>query len=172
MRKLIVLFLIISLFGCSSNEKKASKAIENYLSERLHDWKSYESVSIGVVDSTFQMEPEVWDYWTAKNNVDIYLKMAEEKQQLYDSYKGLYSDYFVTERKYLAEDIARYVDTIHHYRAIRDSFLVNFQPYFNGWQVDHSYRANNAMGGKTLGHYRFFFDKELSEVIDVKDLSE
>lgn len=172
MRKLIVLFLIVSLFGCSSNEKKASKAIENYLSERLHDWKSYESVSIGVVDSTFQMEPDVWDYRSAKINVEVFSELADENQQKYNSYKGLVSDYFVTERKYLIEDVVRYLDSVQIYQAVMDSFMVDFKPYFIGWQVDHSYRANNAMGGKTLGHYRFFFDKELSEVIDVKDLSE
>ena len=171
-KNISVLICALFVIGCTtSNESKATKAIEKYLSERLHDWESYESVSIGDVDSTFQMEPEEWDYWTAKNNVEIYTDMALEKIRKYDSYEGLTSRYFLEERKYLMEDINWAVDTVTYYKAVVDSFMLDFEPYFKGWEVDHSYRANNAMGNKTLGHYRFFFDEEFNEVTDVKDLS-
>lgn len=90
-------------------------------------------MSIGAVDSTFQMEPDVWDYRSAKINVEVFSELADENQQKYNSYKGLVSDYFVTERKYLIEDVVRYLDSVQIYQAVMDSFMVDFKPYFIGW---------------------------------------
>ena len=43
----------LTLVGCNSNENKAQKLIEDYLSKNLNDASSYESIEFSELDSTF-----------------------------------------------------------------------------------------------------------------------
>ncbi len=42
MTGVLALFILV---GCTSNEKKAEKLIDDYMYKHLHDYKSYEAVS-------------------------------------------------------------------------------------------------------------------------------
>lgn len=168
---LFTTFLAIFMSGCS-NEKKAQKTIEKYLSERLHDWNSYESVSLGKVDSFIQEVPTDPMYRISMSKFKAYTEMASKNIDEYESYEGLSSRYYFGKRESLLAEAKSMLDSSKYYQAKADSFLTNHKPYFNGWKVDHTYRANNATGNKVIGHYRFYLDPELKEIVDVIDLSE
>lgn len=45
-----------------------------------------------------------------------------------------------------------------------------FVPQHKGWVVTHPLRGNNAMGAKILNIYLFEFNKELTEITDIKSI--
>jgi len=172
MKKLLFAALIVIISSGCTNEYKAKKTIEKYLSERLHDWKSYESVSFGEIDSLFQMMPDDPFYKIAEYKKSEYIDLVNKSLDEFDLYKDIYSDYSFRKQGIILDEAKIYRDSALKYTAYVDSFMVEFEPYFIGWKVDHSYRANNAGGNKVIGHYRFHLDEKLENVIEVIDLSD
>jgi len=169
-----VLFCVLLSISCSSPDRKAKKLIKNQLKESLHDWKSYEPVKFGTLDSTFST------YLDKEENVDIFLKYIKFKEEIDklveevqdQDLEGYYSDYYIYKRNRLITEAKEKLDSMGYYGPLVDSIKENFIPEFNGWELTHSFRANNASGNKVIGHYKYFFDKDITIIKNSEDISE
>lgn len=174
MKKLLFIAIAISigLASCTSKEKRAQNLIEDHLKETLHDWNSYESVKFGTLDSTFTTVLD--DSIYRKNYViyKAYLDMVNETINEFDTYKGLSSDWAMAKRQTLLDKSKAYLDTIKYYEPLYKEAESKFIPEFKGWKMTHSFRANNAAGHKVIGHYEYYFDKDLTKLTGSLDISE
>lgn len=165
MKKLLFILCIIGLFSCKeTQEEKAQSLVENYLKENLKDPSSYESVSFGVIDSTFtnvEDEPEFKRLDIAKGLLD---KVDEAQLKVKMSYT-----YSLNERMKFQDEADMYLDSAKIIKAEVDSFVENYKPSFNGYLIKHKYRAKNGFGALDLTEQIFLIDKDQSKIIGVID---
>lgn len=169
-----MLVLILTLvYSCQpSPEKKAQKLIVEKLKLSLHDWDSYESVQFGKLDSMYSSYLDDSAYNENVNNYDKYQKLFDKYLDEMNDYSGYISSTFRIKYNIASKMTDMYLDSLRKYAPICDSLKENYVPKFIGWTMTHSFRSNNAMGHKTIGHYKYFFDIEISKVINDKDISE
>lgn len=172
MKKIFLASILVIFTISCSNEYKAKKTIERYLSERLHDWDSYESVSFSDIDSLFQEVPDNPYYKLSIYKQREYVDLVNDALEEYDYYDGSYSEYSFNKKGDILEKAKVYADSARKYTSIVDSFMVDFKPYFIGWKVGHSYRANNAGGNKIISYYQFHLEKDCDRIIEVIDLND
>lgn len=173
MRHFLLIILSINLIGCSNPEKRARHLIKQELKETLHDWDSYESVKFSGLDSMYTTVFDNIDYAFAykKDSVfrllyDINTKSAEE-----NSYKAVVSN-TISDREFYKEmaqmsrnAISKNLDSIQFYSSIIDSIQCGFKPVLKSLCMLHSFRCNNAGGHKTIHHYRFVLDENISKIL-------
>ena len=160
--------MALLLITCSSPEKKAQKAIKEELRLTLNDFKSYEPVQFGkleVASSKYEDEPD-YDFYSGK--ADSYLKVSKEESDKADIYNSEYTrDQFI-----LYEKISiQLLDSAKHYLDKADSIKLHFVSKPIGWQITHTFRAKNQLGGLGIHSYLFILNQELTKVIRSKDLS-
>lgn len=175
MKKLLslgVFIISIVLVSCTSNEKKAQNLIENHLKETLHDWSSYESVSFGSLDSTFTTLLDNPVYKEQFITYMAYKELVEEKLKEEKNYRDMHSDWAISMRRKLLSESQYYLDSVIYYEPLLAEAAKSFIPEFKGWEMRHSFRANNAGGNKVIGHYRYYFDKDITKIVDSEDASE
>jgi hypothetical protein len=161
--------LVILLFSCSSPENKVKKAIKEELRLTLHDFKSYEPVQFGKIEtasSSWEYSPEVAICYGKEEKFLSLCKEYGDKADFYDydhssetylKYYKLYNDY---------------MDSIRLSNDKIDSIKLHFVPEVIGWQMIHSFRAKNLAGNLGMHQYQFVFDKDITHVIRSVDLSE
>lgn len=160
---LYALLACIILVSCSvSPEKKAQKLIEKQLQESLHDWKSYESVKFGTLDSVYTDTLDDSVYLHALARFEAYKDIRDKKAD----------EYFITHSELLQKQVLELADSVEKYSLIKDSIEKVFEPQFNGWSMNHTFRANNANGNKVIGHHLYTFDKKLIRILDSEDIGE
>jgi len=174
MRKLVLaLISILLISSCTpSNEKKAQKLIVQQLKETLNDWSTYESVKFGSLDTTFTKVEDDSTYLLASAQFESFLDKSNKALDEMKEYAGMSSSYY--EYKFnLAKIIAQiYLDSAGVYAPISDSIKTHFVPSFKGWSMTHSFRANNGMGNKVIGHFRYYFDPEVTIIKKSEDIGE
>lgn len=161
---LCLLACVMAFAACSTPEKQAKKLIKEYLKNNLHDYDSYECVKFGTLDSVFTklLDDSTFTNVFAKRLAHQKLRnnMFDKAEQWKDI-KKLYDFYLENEK--LQQD------TVQYYYNIEDSIKNNFTPKFNGFAMQHSFRANNANGNKILTHKVYIFNKELTEIVNSED---
>lgn len=167
-----LIFGLIFLSCSTSLEDKAKKLIKNHLHETLHDEKSYESVSYGGLDSVFTTISDNDTYIMSIAKYEFYSDKSDKSMEDFNLYIDLYSDTYKRKAIKSLANAREYLDSMKVYAPILDSIKDNFMPEFKGWSMKHSYRANNASGNKIIGHFRFYFDIGLTEIVDTKDIGE
>ncbi len=168
MKKLLLLILI-GVSSCKiSPEDKAKKLITENLKHSLHDFKSYEPVEYGKLDSTYSDCSETPEYIKADKKGKEFTAQMDDYAE--SSKFGLavgtikYSEY----KKQLTE----YHDSALFYLNIKQKMMDTSIERFVGWHMIHSLRAKNLMGSTAIHHYRYFFNIQLSELIKSEDVSE
>ncbi|MCC8186909.1 MAG: hypothetical protein LIP08_05220 [Bacteroides sp.] len=69
-------------------------------------------------------------------------------------------------------DLAQqFLDSAAIYGPMVDSIRENFIPECKRWSMKHTFRANNAGGNKTIGHYEYYFNKDITKIVDREDIS-
>lgn len=175
MKKLLllgVLIISIMLVSCSSNEKKAQNLIKEHLKETLHDWDSYESVKFSSLDSVYTT---VFDNPLYIVYVDKYIEYAKALKKLMkevESYDGMSSSWAISRQTAALNKAQSSLDSTNYYKPKMEEIELNFKPEFKGWEMEHSFRANNAGGNKVIGHYRYYFDKDITKIVNSEDASE
>jgi hypothetical protein len=164
MRKIALITVVLAtvLFGCTSPEKKAQKLIEEKLQEILNDPKSYEPVSFGSLDSAFTSVYENLDYIRINAKYTVYSGNVEDKSN-YEYFDEDKIKYVVDFELWQSE-----IDTAKKYIAVLEKMEKEFIPEFKGWSMTHKLRAKNAMNATILGEYIFWFDKDITKIIDYK----
>lgn len=174
MKKLLFTLIVSSLLvSCESTpEDKAKELIKNHLHETLHDEKSYESVSYGGLDSVYTTVIDNDTYVLSSEKYLTYKDKFDSEMKDFDLYSDMYSQSYKNKAIRAYNNAREYLDSLTLYGTISDSIQKQFIPEFKGWSMNHSYRANNASGNKVIGHFRFYFDKEISKIIETKDIGE
>ncbi|MDR2009961.1 MAG: hypothetical protein LBQ22_05720 [Bacteroidales bacterium] len=175
MKKVLFLsILIIGLISCTKNPtEKAINLIKEELRETLHDYNSYESVKIGELDSIFtsaENDPIGRDYIM---KIEDYIEQAKKAKNELDFNKDwLFSDIGKRDYKIALDKFNTCRDSMNYYMAKYEEIENNWIPEFCGFSMTHSFRANNASGNRVIGHYKYYFDKDITKIINVKDIGD
>lgn len=161
---------LFSFVSCTmSNERKAKNKIEHQLKVSLHDYDSYESVEFGKLDSAFSSAYDLPECKDALSQADNFTEQGNSKVEdakLYGQL-GLYEK----QREY-AQWGKELFDSATHYLKIAEQLNSKFKPEFIGWEMTHTFRANNANGNKVIAHRKYYFDKEMTRIVDEENLDE
>ena len=172
-----ILTALIFLNSCSSPERKAQKAIKEYLKFTLNDFKSYEPVSYGKIDyafSSYEVSPEyrksldkvvIWD--SISEDFASQSIKAREKVEIYH-----YPDYYLDKSHEYYGLAVKASDSADFYKVEMAKAKNSYEPTIIGWKMKHTFRARIPAGGYKLNDYIFYFDKEFSKVTKSIDLSE
>ena len=161
----IVYLLIISvLCSCNkirNNTEKAKILIDDTLKVSLDDYKSYQSVSWGKLDSlktSSDSDPNIIRLASQSHFYDDMCKRAQQGMidALYyqdgDMYRKNY--YIATKSLKIINEI---VDSIKYYNK-------RFKPRFIGYRITHKFRTNNTFGKSQMYNYVFFFNKNVTKI--------
>jgi len=171
MRNLVIVFTLVFLTAsCYSPEKKAQNLIKQYLKESLHDWKSYEPVKFGSLDSLHTTLYSVKEFVLAKEEINRFGKIVKDYLETAESLSGY--QFLREEALKYAELARRNIDSMKVYEEIANEISSRFIPEFVGWSMTHSFRANNAGGNKVIGHREYIFNKELTIILNSEDIGE
>lgn len=168
MKKLCVLLIVVvSVCSCmKSRERTAQSLIKDHLKKTMKDWKSYESVECGALDSTFVIYPETWQGKKDKERVSELKKRGEEFQaEATDAYS-------VSKQVRLLDSAIYYLEAA---RTVQGYLIEKTKTYkgdFNGWRMVHTYRGNNSYGAKIIVTTVFYFDKDLTKITSLSDLED
>jgi len=173
MKKVLLLLAVaLSLLfaGCSENkEKKAKELINHQLKVTLHDFSSYESVEFGKLDSTFTESSDLPEYKIAIDKANEFTKQGGDKIET----AKMYGECTLYDKQV---QYARWgkelLDSATYYINIAKNIDSTFIPKFVGWNITHTFRANNASGNKVIGHRKYYFDKDVSKIINDENLDE
>lgn len=168
-RLLLIITCIIFIISSCTQEKikedKAKRLAIHELKISMNDWKSYESVSWGKLDTVCNQPP-----FSNKVYSDFIVKMFTYKLdslKLSDSLKAISK----TDKKY-----GTIIDSINHIKICISNtdklcweYLSKY--YLVGYRIKHSFRGNNGYGAKVLNTVQFFFDKSLTKVTKTETLN-
>lgn len=165
----IVMVVCLSCGSKTTSEQRAQKLIKDHLYETLHDYKSYEFVKFGKLDSTFTSVADEPAYATAGKTFDSLLKESEENLEQAKRYSSAYL-YGNIGRKFLAK-AERCHDMLAPIAVWLDSFKANFHGRFNGWSMTHSYRAKSLGGNLGISHDIYYFNIAIDSLLENRDNS-
>jgi hypothetical protein len=153
MKKLILISVVA--VSCQANQANAPKktltredsaknTIKSYLDKTLNDTSSYEPVEWGLIDSSFKFRSSD----TTIGLTNAWSNLSLKKTEI--TYGGKKGDTAVIQRQ-------------------MDSVMREHQKYrdFNGWQIEHTFRAANQFGGKVLATQTFHLSPSLDSIINV-----
>lgn len=167
MKRLIcILSVVILLCSCQkSNEDKAKEIVKQHLKENLNDWNSYEPISFSSLDSVLSFMEIDHDILVAESKLKLLDKPFSLSTFLLEAWKEDTVEYAGVYKEELA-NWKMLNDSVSYYKSIVDSLKSNYQPKFEGFVIQHKYRANNEIGAKQLYNVNFYIDTSLSRVVD------
>lgn len=158
MKKIILsCTVLLTLLSCSkSPEAQAEENIKNYITQKLDDPKSYESVSFGKLDNytaELKDDPEFIKLYTefdkaSKLEVDAYAQTLEntDNERIVQLSSEIYKS---------RQDSAKIaLDAVQKYKA-------NYKPG-EMFKMSHKFRAKNKMGALVLDSCQAILNKDLS----------
>ncbi len=161
---LLILAISLGLVSCSK-EYKAKKLALKELKNTMNDWKSYESVSWGRLDTLYNL-PDL-DNKVCRSYIISSLGLAMDSIHFVDSLKNIP----ITDKRYAI--VKDSINTIHTKRfkveKRYDNYLYKY--FFIGYKIKHTFRGNNGYGGKVIGTMEFFFNKDLTKVDSTRTIN-
>lgn len=171
MRKILLSISLIFLISCSkSPQDKALKLIDNNFKNTLNDYNSYELIEISKLDSSFTTPFDNPQFVDSLLKFEALQQLANESKEDYEKYKGYSSSYFTEKRMEALNKAKFYLEKASTSAQFVDNFRDTFKPAFNGWEAVHKFRANNAMGAKIIGLYKWKFNIALDSITEQEDL--
>ena len=171
MKRLLFIIIPLALFSCKlSPVEKAKSAIHEEMRTTLHDYKSYEPVQYGKLDSDYSSVEDLPQMKALQKDFDQ--NVADEKEhfstmKIYGASLYLTGQYN-SEKRIVDADIAKMLSDTTEMGQIRR----NFKPQFVGWKIEHSYRAKSLSGNLGIHHYILHLDSSLTKVNYTVDISE
>ncbi|MCZ4243299.1 hypothetical protein [Pedobacter punctiformis] len=180
---LAVSIFILSACCCTAPaapEEKAKSLIKELFEAPKNYTYGYEAGVFGKIDSsysTYAGDPEYAKvYDSIHNNLD---KLIESFPELMSRQQALIHAKNVEQKKLAnkrLDEIIKYRDELSKRMDLpmkmRDSIKENYKPVFNGWKMEHQYKANNSFGFKTDRKDVFYFDPELTKIVKQEDISD
>lgn len=168
MKRITIIITVVAamVFSCTSPEKKAQKLIKQYLMESLDDQKSYESVNFGSLDSVIE-EELTKEYYDIGVKYSICMTLLDRSlYTINDSIKcASYIDSIG-----LKVDI----DSAELYKELLIKMAEEGKEFvmeFIGLSMKHKFRAKNKMNATILNEIVFYFDKDITKIIDIEKLN-
>ena len=158
MKKAFYLLTVLVLVSCgSSDEKKAKEAVTSYLKENLDDFSRYEAVSWGRIDSFF-VDLENDSFYNGWNRT-----IAEHEKELREM-EILLSDTGKVNDPEIENKFNELKKQIKGEREYSEKYKnEDFDP-FQGWIVEHKFRAPNRMGVLIMNEHVFKVSWDFSRV--------
>lgn len=168
---LTALCIFWTLLSCDENNSNIFKSkIEENLLQSLHNPDSYEFVRMSEIDTLYAK-----DYYSNMyeigmgfqkrmiSNPDPFTREKVEKQ-----FKGHLSNPKVQKYLKTADSIDQAIQDRHNQTLLyKDSLSQTDSKAIREFHTQFSFRANNAMGAKSIHHYNVVFNSE-KEIIDME----
>jgi len=169
-----VLAIIFILVSCSSPEGKAKKAIKEKLKMTLHDFKSYEPVKFGNLDSLFSDVNSSAEFVALSSKHDAWNRQAEkehknDQEEIQKAINDGNSNHIPIINEFSL--VPRCNDSAEVYAVKMQALKDSYRPRFIGWSMTHLYRAKNLGGNYRLANESFYFDIDLTKVVGSIDIS-
>jgi hypothetical protein len=172
--------LLLCCIGCISQEQRAKKLIKEELRTTLHDFKSYEAVTFGSLDSIFTDftdTPTGDSIFKEMNNRASILKMKiSETNEALDDYKNEYNERL---QEYYRERAIKKYNELQILREEVDKdpdilleLISNHVPEFKGWKMNHSFRSKTLGSNYKLAHQVYYFNIEISKITKSFDVDD
>lgn len=166
MRLLTPIAIAILLIACKAKTKDdiVKDNIKSYLSKTMNDFKSYEPVEYGPLDSIITTYDKTPRFDSLKSIFDGYLSESKKATDNAKIVAGLapYTYKLEVEKSNSFNGLA---DSILSIMKIEDSL---FKPEFLGFKTKHSYRNRNENGATVLTSEYFYMKKDLTVVYTQK----
>ncbi len=174
-RYFLFLLILISLPAFSQQKltrlEKAKQLIRKEFKETMNDYASYSPVSYGKVDSLFTSPFD-------DGIIKIYFDRAFE----YREKAGITLDMTIDAtpiieaiekepEKYKA-GVLGHIKLYESYRSMLMESISKYVPEFIGWKLTHKYRTKNIYNAVILKEQEFQFNKEMTELVNIKELDE
>jgi hypothetical protein len=164
--KKIIIYPLLVLIGCAapfSRDNQVKENAENKLKEMLHDYKSYEFVSLELIDSTLFIDNINYRINQFKNRADDADKDVLNKED----YKVRFSMYTDEDIQEVKEEAQQNKDIIAEILKMKDSMGEKVNDVAS-LKYLLKFRANNAFGATMLHEYFLQTDSELN-IINMGD---
>ena len=162
---------VAMLAGCSrSPEQKAEKLITKLLKEHIQDWESYTPEGFGTLDSAFTRASDHNRYLVALDELMVYKDSCDELRKTAASFEGLNipgNTYAIA-----MGEVNRLTDSVMVKLNTLQQLEKKHQPAFNGWRIEHRFKANTVLGTPKQSRYLFYLNKDLTAVSHYEDLDE
>lgn len=145
-----VVIIMIGLCSCSKSKvERAKESIRKHLSKTMLDFKSYEPVEFGKLDSTFSDYKNSIRADSLQKDIDYSLQLATQLKESGEKSDAKASIYGIVDL------ILRQVDSL---TKLRDKEESEFHPAFAGYTLTHTYRGKNALGATIITTDKFLLD--------------
>jgi pyruvate/2-oxoacid:ferredoxin oxidoreductase beta subunit len=156
MKKIILgLSLVIAFASCTKNpENQAQENVQEYITTKMDDPKSYESVTFGKLEKGKSSYKDEEKY---KNLVLEYEDMDKRVSDAYDFAMSMTHE----------ETIKGATKSYNSLASMRSSYLTQIEKYMKTYKpvdifkIKHSYRGKNKMGALILDSCKVILDKDL-----------
>jgi hypothetical protein len=161
--------IVFFLLSCKQKPREVivKDNIKSYLAKSMHDFKSYEPVQYGAIDSIYssyhksERNKELTDlFHKYHKDGEEALQKAESNFYINRSLGKYYSD--------MGKDFGQKLDSI---TKIMKKESKGFNPQFVGYEVLHSFRGKNVNGATVLSTEYFILDSALN-VISTEEYKE
>lgn len=143
-QSILLLLFVFFVISCTiSPEKKAKNTIKDYMFKTLNDYKSYEPVEYGNIDSLFSDYTMDETYISSTKLYKRNLEIKDSLEKIFDRYKK-YEIYPTRDEINLLVVSNWYVNVT--YSHIIDSLKENYHSHFIGMGLVHKFRAKNSLG--------------------------
>lgn len=162
MRILLLSLIALVAFSCSP-ESKARLLIEKNLKKTMNDWKSYEFI---------EMSPVLENYTSfndTKEEKNLYNKQKDIESRLIRLQMDVNHPTFISKKRYkeIIDSIPIYKQILEDIKKEYETKKKNFKGKFIGYFTIFKFRGKNKFGGYVINEYIFYFDKDLTKIVDV-----
>lgn len=164
MRILLLSLIALVAFSCSP-ESKARSLIEKNLQKTMNDWKSYEFIEMTPLEeyyTVFLQTEEAKNLYNKQNNVETRLS----ELQIDADFPSIHSK---KRYKEIIDSIPIYKQILENTKREYENKEKNFKGKFIGYFTRFKFRGKNKFGGSVINEYVFFFDKDITKIIDMID---
>lgn len=165
MRILLLSLIALVAFSCSP-ESKARSLIEKNLKKTMNDWKSYEFIEMAPLKEYYTIFTDTEE----GKNLSQKMRHSEtrlSKLQIDVNFPSLHS-----KKRY-----KEIIDSIPIYKQILEDTKKEYEPKeknFKGTPIGYytifKFRGKNNFGGYVIDKYIFYFDKDLTKIVDARSL--
>lgn len=186
MKKLLLLLLVATIYGCTSKEEKAQELIKKSMFETLYDFQSYEPINEAKVDSLFASAYNDSIAVLYANKYIVLMSLSDEASEkaekeiesmkIWGSSSSSYglSQYNEAKSKATGQSLLglRYLSNAMKYSDSLKLRIKTIEPKFIGYKMIHKFRCKNKGGNYSIGNYEYTFDPSIEKIITITDLDD
>lgn len=160
MKRILIFLSILTIFtSCNNQDRQAKKLIKENMRSTLNDYKSYEPIEFGVLVHGKTSFGQSFEGKLLDSDILSHLeKMNEYLDEgiASTSMSQFYLDKSNEEKKIADELSAKRIKEYENYKGEEC------------WKMTHLFRAKNAGGLYGIHNSIFYFNKEITKIIDEK----